>query len=46
MKGRMSIAVVCADTMMLRRSKTGGAMAMPRVGDSAEFEAIGRMREW
>jgi hypothetical protein len=45
-KGRMSIAVVRANTMMLRGSRTGGARAMPRVDNGAAFDAIGRMRGW
>ena len=45
-KGRMSIAIVRANTMMLRGSRTGGARAIPRVDDGAAFEAIGRMHGW
>ena len=45
-KGRMSIAVVRANTMMLRGSRTGGARAMPQVNDVAAFDAIGQMRGW
>ena len=44
-RGRMSLSVIRANTMMLRGARSGQAWR-PSIEDSAGVEALGRAAEW
>ena len=45
-RGRMSLAVIKSNTMMLRGARSSRRFCLPVIEDSAGMEAMGRQAEW